>query len=146
MELYSTLLLKNLQKVKSNIDITFNAFFLQKEPIVRNLIYRRWLLGKKPDGSLIGFYRDQEYREDKYFKNPLAGGGVDLILTGDLWRAIELFPTKEGIEIFSTDWKFEDIADKYGYVNFNITEKEKEILINEISVITIEFLYKKYIL
>jgi len=120
--------------------------FLDKEPIIRDLIYRRWLLGKKPDGSLIGVYRDAEYQEYKYFKNPQANAHVDLIDTGALWKGIELFNTKDGIEIFSTDEKYSEISFKYGDENFNITEQETNSLIDEISNLTLQLLYKKYIL
>jgi len=146
MELYTDVLLLGLKKVKEETQTTFDAFFYQKEPIIRDLIYRRWLLGKKPDGSKIGVYFDQDYRENKYFKNPLAGGDVDLILDGGLWKGIEIFGRKGDFEIFSTDWKYQKIVEKYGIENFNVTDQEQEELTNEISVMTIEYLYNKYIL
>ena len=146
MELYSDLLVKGLQQVRNDIVPTFDAYFYEKEPIIRQLIKQRWLLGKKPDGSLIGKYRDFEYADAKEQVNPMAGfGNVDLIDTGNLWRKIEIFKQGDSFEIFSTDSKFNKIADKYGDENFNITDKEEEELINEISIKTIELLYSKYI-
>jgi len=146
MELYSDILAKDLKNVKINIDSTFNALFLEQEPNIRELIHKRWLLGKRPDGTKIGVYRDTEYKDFKYFKNPLAGGEVDLIDTGALWKGIEIFNTSKGIEIFSSDWKYSEISLKYGEDNFNITDKEEQELIDEISTLTIELLYKKYVL
>jgi hypothetical protein len=146
MNLYSEILVKDLNSIKSNIDSTFNALMVEQESDIRYMIYQRWLLGKRPDGTRIGVYRDLEYQEFKYFKNPLAGGEVDLIDTGALWKGIEIFNTSKGIEIFSTDSKYNEIAEKYGDDNFNITDKEEQELIDEISTLTIELLYKKYLL
>jgi len=146
MELYSEILVKDLNSVKSNIDSTFNSLMIEQESEIRNLIHKRWLLGKRPDGTRIGVYRDTKYKDFKYFKNPLAGGEVDLIDTGALWKGIEIFNTSKGIEIFSSDWKYNEISEKYGDDNFNITDKEEQELIDEISTLTIELLYKKYIL
>lgn len=145
MQLYTDILLRGLNSIRQEVKPTFDAFFYEKEDYIRNTIRNRWLLGIKPDGSRIGVYYDNEYQEYKYFKNPQAGGEVDLTLTGDLGRAIEIFNTPNGFEIFSKDWKFEDIAEKYGYINFNITENETDQIINEISSITLVYLYKKYI-
>jgi hypothetical protein len=146
MDLYSEILLKDLKRVKEDIKPTFDAYFLQKEPQIRYLIYTRWLLGKRPDGRRIGVYFSEEYREYKYFKNPLAGADVDLIDTGDLWKNIEIFNESDGIEIISTDEKFEKIIDKYGADNFNITDAQEEEIINEIQIKTIEYLYNKFVL
>jgi hypothetical protein len=146
MKLYTEILLKGLKTTKENIKPTFDAFFIEKEPQIRYLIYTRWLLGKRPDGRSIGVYFSEDYREYKYFKNPLAGASVDLIDTGSLWKHIEIFNESDGIEIISTDEKFEKIIDKYGSDNFNITDAQEEEIINEISIKTIEYLYKKYVL
>lgn len=146
MELYSDLLVKNLQKVRNDITPTFDAYFYEKEPIIRQLIKERWLLGKRPDGSEIGEYHSTKYAQEKYKQNSKAGlFNVDLIDTGELVSAIKISLFSEGFEIFSTDSKFNKIADKYGEDNFNITDKEEEELISEISQKTIEYLYSKYI-
>jgi hypothetical protein len=139
MQLYSEILLNNLKTVRKEIKPTFDALFIGKENEIRTMI-------KNPDGTRIGVYRDAEYQEYKYFKNPFAGGEVDLIDSGDLWRGIEIFNEKDGIEIFSTDWKFNKIAEKYGDENFNLTPIETELLIDEIQTLTLELIYKKYVL
>lgn len=146
MELYTDILLRDLKRAKEEIKPTFDALFLGKESEIRYLIYSRWLLGEKPNGQRIGIYRDEEYRDYKYFKNPFAGASVDLIDSGDLWKGIKIFNESDGIEIFSTDWKFEMIMDKYGEENFNITEKETQEIITEIQTLTLELIYKKYVL
>ena len=147
MELYSEIMLKGLQSVKNDIKPTFDALMIENESTIRNWIRSRWLLGKRPDGTLIGLYKDFFYAEDKFQQyNSQAGfGQVDLIQTGALWKGIEIFNTIQGIEIDSTDIKFGDIAQKYGIDNFNITPEETNQLIDEISTATIELLYQKYL-
>ena len=46
--------------------------------------------GLRPNGSIIGNYRDEEYKIMKYFRNPNAGGQVDLILTGRWSQSLKL--------------------------------------------------------
>lgn len=147
MDLYSETLLKGIKNIKDDLKPTFDALFIEKEPIIREWIHQRWLLGKKPDGTPIGLYFDYDYAEYKYeFRSKQAGfQSVDLIDEGSLWRHIEIFTEKQGIEIESTDEKFLKIAEKYGFENFNVTETEKEMLINEIIETTIRLLYKKYL-
>jgi len=127
MDLYSEILLKGIVNVKEDFKPTFDALFIEKEPIIREWIYKRWLLGVKPDGTQIGLYIDYDYAEYKYeFRSKEAGFQcVDLVDTGDLWRRIEIFTEKQGVEIESTDEKFLKIAEKYGFENFNITEVQK---------------------
>ena len=107
----------------------------ENEKWIREKIRNRWALGKKPDGSIIGLYRSEDYAEDKYKQNSKAGfGNVDLTLTGSLWRGIQISGFNDEYEVFSSDSKYEDITEKYGYYNFNITEDEKELLFNKILV------------
>ena len=147
MELYSEILLKGLKDVKSNVLPTFNDFLKNKEEEIRFLIKERWLFGKRPDGTLIGFYSNTRYAKEKATQNPRAGFlNVDLIDTGALVEAIKISIFDNGFEVFSTDSKYNSIFDKYGADNFNITDKESEEIINQVLNSTIEYLYKKYIL
>src|SRR5690606_4038083 len=102
------------------------------ESEIRQLIKSRWKLGKRPDGSLIGFYRDVDYAIFKQQINSVAGGDVDLTLTGSLGDRIKVILQSKGIEIYSDDWKFEQISTKYGIDNFNITEEQENKLLDEI--------------
>ena len=90
-------------------------------------IRRRWAFGKDVnDGSILnkktgGGYQSSEYKAFKVYSNPKAGGSVDLTLTGALGNALTI--RKKGTkqyEIFSTDYKFKRIADKYGIEQFNL--------------------------
>ena len=118
----------------------------KNEKWIREQIRKRWLLGKRPAGSLIGLYRSEDYAEDKYNQNNNAGfGNVDLTLTGALGRGIQISGFNDDYEIFSSDTKYEDIVDKYGYYNFNITEDEKKELFDRIlSVILLESINEAY--
>jgi len=110
----------------------------KNEKWIREKIRSRWLLGKKPDGSLIGLYRSEDYAEDKYQLNNAAGfGNVDLTLTGALGRGIQITGFNDEYEIFSTDRKYTDIVEKYGYYNFNISEDERKELFDKILVVVL---------
>jgi hypothetical protein len=159
MQLYSEILLNNLKTVRKEIKPTFDALFIGKENEIRTMIKNRWTLGKKPDGTRIGFYSKSssfeinrkagfnKYSPFKHELNPLAGAGiVDLTLTGSLGNKIELFNEKYRIEIFSTDLKYEEIIKHYGEENFNLTPIETELLIDEIQTLTLELIYKEYVL
>ena len=109
------------------------------EAEIRQTIRDRWLLGKDPDGNEIGIYSRSDFgAEYAFFKNkinPSAGvGNVDLTLTGALGKGIKVKPLGDNFEVFSTDSKFDEIADKYGDYNFNLSEDEKKVLFDKILV------------
>jgi len=71
--------------------------------------------GFNPDGSIIGEYRSPSYRLFKLQKNPLAGGKVDLILTGSTARRLGVDYLGNSVyQINSTDPKWEGLIAKYG--------------------------------
>lgn len=97
-----------------------------REAWIRNTIRSRWLVGKRPDGKLIGVYRSYGYAVEKHQMNPMAGfDHVDLTLTGSLGKGIKvsLFSSTE-FEIYSTDSKYLSISETFGDVNFNLSEVE----------------------
>lgn len=105
----------------------------KEENWIRETIRQRWLLGKRPDGSLIGLYRSEDYANYKFNENNKAGfGNVDLTLTGALVRGIRISGFNDEYEIYSEDTKYEDIVEKYGYYNFNISEDEQKELFQRI--------------
>lgn len=117
----------------SNVEESVLDMVLDQESDIRNMIKSRWLLGKRPDGSIIDVYSDAEYAFFKYENiNNLANGNVDLIYNRDLIDGVETILSNNNIEIISIDWKFYHIAIKYGIDNFNITEEETETLLNKI--------------
>ena len=102
-------------------------------------IRRRWAFGKGVNNDIIGEYRNSEYQAFKVSTNPRAGGYVDLTLTGALGRGLTI--QKKGdkkYEIFSTDYKFERIALKYGIEQFNLDQQQTEELFDMLYYMTLE--------
>lgn len=94
-------------------------------------IRRRWSFGKDVNDGIIGQYRNPDYQAFKVSTNPNAGGTVDLTLTGALGQGLTI--RKKGdkqYEIFSTDYKFKRIADKYGIEQFNLDAQQLDELID----------------
>ena len=92
-------------------------------------IRRRWAFGKDVNDGIIGQYQNPDYQAFKVYSNPNAGGTVDLTLTGALGQGLTI--RKKGdkqYEIFSTDYKFKRIADKYGIEQFNLDQQQIEEL------------------
>lgn len=70
--------------------------------------------GERPDGRLIGMYRDPFYATEKYYLNPLAKGNVDLILTGSFTNKLFVKQYGKGYLFDSTDVKTGNLLGKYG--------------------------------
>ena len=71
--------------------------------------------GDRPDGSPIGRYRSPAYSLFKQRQNPLAGGDVDLILTGAFINSAFFKSTEPGKYLFGfRDYKTPDLFAKYG--------------------------------
>lgn len=140
--------LKELKSQISKIEDIVDTQMYENEKWIQNTIKERWVLGLKPDGSIIGLYANEDYADEKYKQNSKAGfGNVDLTLTGSLWRGIQISGFNDEYEIFSKDSKYEDIVDKYGYYNFNITEEEKKNLFDKILVnVLMDVMEKTYAL
>ena len=104
-----------------------------KENWIKEKIKDRWLLGIDPSGNKIGFYRSSEYAGFKSSINNKAGlGNVDLTLTGALGRGIKVKGFNTGLEIYSTDSKYDEITEKYGDYNFNLSDEVRDELFNEV--------------
>lgn len=141
---------KKAQSRLSEIQILVGIAMKEREDWIRNKIRSRWKLGKRPDGSFIGTYSTSQMgAEYAFFKNkinPDAGlGQVDLTLTGALGRGIKISSFNDKTEVYSTDEKFDEIVNKYGDYNFNITEEEENELFayiyDEINTKLINYIY-----
>ena len=141
---------KKVKNRLSEAEILVGIEIKEKEPWIRKKIRQRWLLGKKPDGSFIGVYSNSAFgAEYAFFKNkinPTPGiGNVDLTLTGALGKGIKVSGFNDKYEIYSTDEKFDLIANKYGLYNFNITEEEKtelfKIIYDNINNLILNYCY-----
>lgn len=124
--------LSKLEQAKSDVQGDLINMLAEREGEIRQMIKDRWRLGLRPDGSIIGHYKDPEYAIFKQQINPLASGDVDLIYNRDLVNNIDLIMTSFGAEVISTDKKYTKIANKYGYDNFNITEDQEKQILDEI--------------
>jgi hypothetical protein len=68
-------------------------------------------------------YRSRDYELFKAGKNPLAGGAVDLILTGDFVDAMYLLKPKQGRYRFGNrDKKRNKLVQKYGDGIFSLNQ------------------------
>ena len=117
------------------IQEVFQKYFNEIFPKIKQLIQERWKKGITPNGDKIGLYSWYSYALFKQEINPLADfGTVDLTLTGELARQITFVTMSENqYEIFSKDEKYNKIIQKYGDVNFNISENERDIVIKELT-------------
>jgi len=105
---------------------------ITSDPILKQEKIQELKRGDRPNGSEIGTYRSNSYSLFKSSLNPLAGGYVDLILTGAFSN--NLFIEKRSKRYFfdSTDSKSDDLFNKYGQdlrglstITFERAQKER---------------------
>jgi len=85
--------------------------------------------GELPNGNAIGFYKSPEYSLFKRNLNPLAGGTVDLILTGSFTRGLFVDDIAPSRFLFdSHDEKTDLLIGKYGLDIMGINQQEWERL------------------
>jgi hypothetical protein len=127
--------INQLTSLKANVPQIASDFVYKHENWIKSRIKNRWQHGKKPDGTNIGRYRSPDYQYAKINLNPQAGGNVDLILTGSLVNKILVQKVSKSVfRILSDDYKFTEIALKYGIENFNISNEDFEDLENKIKL------------
>lgn len=116
---------------------------IDMESEIRGVIKQRWLRGLRPNGDIIGVYRDDMYQVMKSNMNPSAGGKVDLILSGDLVNRIHLVLSgMNSIQVISSDEKYDEISKRYGSDNFNLSEEEQDEIFREVAAKVIINIYK----
>lgn len=94
--------------------------------------------------DVIGEYKSVAYMMFKQRMNPLAGGSVDLFLTGDLQRFLTIEKRSKNIfKIYSKDSKYKMLADKYGKEQFGLTEEQNTELMTDIHTYLIEKIFEK---
>ena len=75
------------------------------------------------DGKTLVSYRSRNYEIFKANKNPLAGGAVDLIVTGAFVNAMYLLKPKQGKYLFgNTDKKRNILVEIYGKNIFGLNQ------------------------
>lgn len=83
------------------------------------------------DGTKVP-YRDAEYQEYKYFKNPLAGGETDLINEGSFINSFYLLKPLQRKHLFGArDKKTSKLIKKYGHDIFSINKPKFGRFLNE---------------
>ena len=95
-------------------EVVGNALEVQREKLI-DYQQLQMLEGKKADGEQIGKYKNTYYANRKFGMNSLAGyGNVDLRLTNEFQRNINVRFFSNALTVFSTDSKSTDLMDKYG--------------------------------
>lgn len=124
-----TKLIQKANREKSRIPQTIETTILFNSANITEQIRGRWKFGKSVDGGIIGKYRNNDYEAFKVSINSSASGNVDLTLTGSLGNNLVI--RRKGqlqYEIVSTDWKFGEIALKYGVEEFNLDAEQQQEL------------------
>lgn len=139
-------LIKNLKTINYHFMAdTIELWMSKNEHKILKLAKDRMLRGDSVDGGVIGIYRSKSYELFKARLNPLAGGVVDLFLTGALQKRMTIIDDGNlKFEIISTDGKYDLIAEKYGAEQFGLTDQEKQSVINEAMNCLIDKIKEKY--
>ena len=115
------LTLKVLEKEVETIILKDDEIIFQKQD--------EFEVGQNPDGTAIGEYKDEDYRLFKMQINPLAGGKVDLILTGSTKSKLRVKALGNGeFILWSEDWKWPMLVEKYGQQITKISKRKFEEL------------------
>lgn len=100
--------------------------------------------GELPDGSRIGYYRNQAYRNYKKSLNPLASGTVDLILTGSFTRQLFVDDIRPSLFRFdSRDDKSGMLESKYGRDIWGLSEARWREMEKAYAVELVKFIKQK---
>ena len=138
METYLDDILLKIETEKRKTVQLLDGMIQLNFPNIQSDILRRWSFGKSVDGGIIGTYFSDEYRQYKIELNPLAGGNVDLTLTGSLGEKLNIKKIGKNYQIFSEDEKYEKIGKKYGFEEFGLTEEERYLFFEELISFTLE--------
>lgn len=100
--------------------------------------------GQSVNGGIIGRYSWDDYRLYKQSINQLAGGNVDLMLTGALTDALTVRKTSNNqYQIFSTDSKYEKLGKQYGFEEFGVTEQQAAEFFDQLYNVAFETMLSK---
>lgn len=107
---------------------------MQHSQDITDLNRKQLKYGRKSDGERVGVYRSREYKLMKIEMNPLAGGYVDLTLTGDFTNMLTLRRDSDKVaEIYSADEKATMLKEKYGNDIYGLNEGSVGELVNKTS-------------
>ena len=116
-----------LQKINDNLVEYTKQALIKSDNLAIKLQQSQMLLGLNADNEEIGGYASYTYEQMKQQMNPLAGGAVDLKLTGAFHNAIKFNVAQTTYSWTSTDSKTDKLVSKYGSSIFglNISSREK---------------------
>lgn len=132
-------------KEKSDLWRKMNVRKVAMDLLFRNDVYMKYinlqkdqmLHGEDNEGGEIGSYKNSAYAAMKERMNSLAGGGVDLRLTGNFYNAIALTASSNNkYRVFSRDEKNGKLVKKYG---------EKIFYLNPIHLLEFRKFYMPYL-
>ena len=87
--------------------------------------------GQNAEGGVLGTYRSEPYARFKQSLNPLAGGKVDVRLSGDFQDSFFLEAEKFPVSTFATDNKTAKLTSHYEGI-FGFTQKSKDEIVEDI--------------
>lgn len=129
---------------QGNLSSIIFELLVLNTPNIATEVRRRWIIGESIDGGLIGSYSWGEYAMFKAQMNPMAGGNVDLTLTGSLGENINIRKVgNNNYEIFSTDEKYMKIGNQYGFEEFGLNELQQDELFNDLFDFALQTLMQK---
>lgn len=136
---------KELQQIsRGKIERMVDSIVLLNTGNIVVNVRERWQKGQSVNGGIIGTYRWEDYRLFKQSLNPLAGGTVDLFLTGALAEGLTIKKVSSGVyQVYSTDSKYNQIGDKYGFEEFGVNPDEFKSLMDEVYGFAFESLFNE---
>lgn len=117
---------------KAEIEKLVGDLIILNSGILITDVRERWQHGQSVKGGIIGTYRWADYKLYKQSINPLAGGNVDLMLTGALSGGLAVRKKGKEYQLFSVDEKYEKLGRKYGFEEFGVTEQELSQFFDEL--------------
>jgi hypothetical protein len=76
--------------------------------------------GQRGEGDMPGYFSAAYLNYKRSLDSYFAGGKTDLFLTGDFQKSMYLAVNGKSAEISATDWKTEQLLEKYGEGIFNL--------------------------
>lgn len=114
--------LKTVNKITVLRDLA-NKVIMEEEVAIGEMKKQDFLHGDIYGNDIRIGYQSAAYAAFKSSLNPLAGGAVDLILTGNFVDAMLIKkPIQNRYSFFSTDWKNDILARKYGKEIFGLNQ------------------------
>ena len=147
---YTEVILNRAKKQKASAPKLIGDLVILNSPNILSTVRKRWLIGESVFGGKIGDYKPftmpngETYQQYKISLNPSAKGYVDLTLSGALGDGLTIKKIVEtDFKVFSTDFKYNKIGDKYGFEEFGLSDLEWQEMSDEILIFALESMLKK---